>query len=136
MGRPFLSIGRIALLILTAAALVVACTKAQVVGGPVAASSIEDGSYVGYYKSPPNSAKVDVIVEKGRIAHVTLLWHGASWVGSKAEEVIPRRIVEEQSTDVDVVVGATNSSRVIMNAVQNALDKASGKLPADEGEDE
>jgi uncharacterized protein with FMN-binding domain len=128
--------GRVLLVILTGLALVVACTKAQVVGGSVKAGAIEDGSYIGYYKSPPNSAKVDVLVEKGRIAHVTLLWHGASWVGSKAEDVIPRRIVDEQSTDVDVVVGATNSSRVIMNAVQNALDKASGKLPADPEEED
>jgi len=122
-----LSFGRIALVILSAAALVLACAKAQVIGGPVAAGSIRDGTYIGNFKSPPNSAKVEVLVEKGRIANVTILWHGASWVGSKAEDVIPWRIVEEQSTDVDVVVGATNSSRVIMNAVQNALDKASGK---------
>ncbi len=35
---------------------------------------------------------------------------------------IPGMIVEAQRADVDAVSGATNSSRVIMNAVQNALD--------------
>ena len=135
MGRPFLSVGRIVFVFLSVAAMVVACTKATVVGGKIKAGSIPDGTYVGIHKSPPNSAKVEVLVENGRIAHVTLLRHGASWIGGKAEDQIPRRIVEEQSTDVDVVVGATNSSKVIMNAVQDALDKASGKKPVEETED-
>ncbi|MBE9570731.1 MAG: FMN-binding protein, partial [Proteobacteria bacterium] len=42
----------------------------------------------------------------------------------KVTEVIPGRIVSEQSTVVDAVTGATNSSRVIMNAVQRAVEKA------------
>ncbi len=37
---------------------------------------------------------------------------------------ILERIIETQSTRVDVVSGATNSSRVIMNAVQKAIEKA------------
>jgi uncharacterized protein with FMN-binding domain len=35
--------------------------------------------------------------------------------------------MEAQSTKVDAVSGATNSSRVIMNAVQAALEK--GRFP-------
>lgn len=119
-----MSFSRIALAIVVGAAVMVACSKAPVLGGRVKAGSIKDGVYEGIYKSPPNSAKVEVTVEGGRIAHVTLLRHGASSVGAKAENIIPERIVDEQSTDVDVVSGATNSSHVIMNAVQNALDKA------------
>lgn len=119
-----MSLVRIALAILFGVALLIACSKAPVLGGKVKVGSIKDGVYVGIYKSPPNSAKVEVTVEGGRIAHVTLLRHGASWVGAKAENIIPERIVDEQSTDVDVVSGATNSSHVIMNAVQVALDKA------------
>ena len=44
--------------------------------------------------------------------------------GKKAELIIPGRIIEKQSTDVDAVSGATNSSHVIMNAVQKAIEKA------------
>lgn len=44
--------------------------------------------------------------------------------GDKANEVIPQRIVNEHSTDVDEASGATNSCRVLMNSVQEALDKA------------
>ena len=48
-----------------------------------------------------------------------------AWKGSKAESPIIKRIIENQSTDVDAVSGATNSSRVIMNAGQRAIEKAS-----------
>ncbi|GAK56987.1 hypothetical protein U27_03951 [Candidatus Vecturithrix granuli] len=46
----------------------------------------------------------------------------------KTEPIIPQRIIENQSTAVDSVTGATNSSTVIMNAVQNALEKAYGNV--------
>ena len=61
---------------------------------------------------------------EGRIAEVKLARHMASWKGKRADIIIPERIVSEQSTRVDVVSGATNSSIVIMNAVQTALEKA------------
>jgi uncharacterized protein with FMN-binding domain len=50
--------------------------------------------------------------------------HFASWKGDKANDIIPQRIIAEQSTAVDAVSGATNSSRVIINGVQKALEKA------------
>ncbi len=47
-----------------------------------------------------------------------------TWKGGIAEETIIARIISSQSTRVDAVSGATNSSRVIMNAVQTAIEKA------------
>jgi uncharacterized protein with FMN-binding domain len=44
--------------------------------------------------------------------------------GVKADPIIQERIIESQSTNVDAVSGATNSSYVIMNAVQKAVEKA------------
>jgi len=54
----------------------------------------------------------------------------ASWIGYRANSVIPARIVEKQSTDVDALSGATNSSHVIMNAVQRAVEKSYKKAGA------
>ena len=42
-----------------------------------------------------------------------------------AEEVIPAKIIEKQSTNVDVVSNATMSSNVIADAVQLAIEGAS-----------
>lgn len=94
------------------------------IGGPVRAGELRDGVYKGEFKSFPNSAHVRVTVARGRIENVEILsWFG-SGIGRKANDVIPGRIVAEQSTAVDAVTGATNSSRVIMNAVEVALRDA------------
>jgi uncharacterized protein with FMN-binding domain len=99
------------------------CKSAAVLGGPAEPDRLIDGAYQGTCKNGPNSALVEVTVRERRIADVKILKHNA-WKGKKAEPVIPRRIVEKQSTAVDAVSGATNSSNVIMNAVQNAIEKS------------
>ena len=69
------------------------------------------------------SAVVDVIVEDQGIAEIRIIRH-RHWRGGPAEEAIPGSIIEQQSTGVDVVTGATVSSAAIMNAVQDAVEKA------------
>ena len=103
--------------------LAVGCVTRSV-GGPVRAGELKDGVYEGEAKSFPNKAKVRVTVKRGRIFDVEIVSHFASGIGHKADDVIPGRIVAEQSTAVDAVTGATNSSRVIMNAVEAALKDA------------
>jgi len=94
------------------------------IGRPVRAGELVDGVYEGDFKSFPNSARVKVTVARGRIFDVEIVSHSASGIGHRADAVIPGRIVEKQSTAVDAVTGATNSSRVIMNAVEVALKDA------------
>ena len=97
------------------------CKMAPIIGGPLEGPKLADGVYTGSSRNGPNKAEVRVTVRGGRIAEVELVKHFASSRGHKADAVIPRRIVERQSTDVDAVSGATNSSRVIMNAAHEAL---------------
>ena len=111
------------LLFATIAILCVRCSLAPVIGGPVNHERLVDGSYEGSYERGPNKAVVKVTVEDSKIVTIQLLEHSA-WRGKKAELVIPRIIIERQSTEVDAVSGATNSSRVIMNAVQRAIERA------------
>lgn len=86
-----------------------------------------DGVYEGSYKGGPNKAVVKVTIEDQKIVGIEIVEHDA-WKGKKAEPIIPQRIMENQSTAVDSVTGATNSITVIMNAVQKALEKAYGKV--------
>lgn len=109
--------------------LAVACATAPVLGNRSPVQGLADGVYEGEFTSFPNSARVAVTIAGGRIAKVEVLFHGGSWVGDKAVKGIPGRIVDKQSTQVDAVTGATNSSQVIMNATENALEKA-GKAAA------
>jgi len=121
------SLFRIAVLCAPVCTASIGCGIAAVTGGPLLPESLLDGNYEGSARSWPNSAKVRVAVSGGKIVRIELLSHFSSWVGNRAETTVPARIIERQSTDVDAVTGATNSSRVIMNAVQNAVEQASSR---------
>ena len=118
--KAFYLIVFVAFLILSSAG----CQIAPLMGTPVLSEGLKDGVYEGEYRKGINKAVVKVIITDGRIAEIELVKHTASCIGNKANEIIPREIVEQQSTRVDAVSGATNSSRVIMNAVQKAIEKA------------
>ena len=94
-----------------------------ILGRPVEREKLVDGVYEGSYKAGPNKALVKVTIKDKRLVKIDIVKH-RTWKGKKAESIIPMRIIEYQSTKVDVVTGATNSSRVIMNAVQKAIEKA------------
>jgi len=99
------------------------CTPTSVIGGPVDPAKLADGTYQGSDRGGPNKAIVEVTIKDNAIVNIKIIQHQA-WRGKKAEEAIVERIIAHQSTRVDAVSGATNSSRVIMNAVQRAIEKA------------
>ena len=101
-------------------------TTPPVPTGKLDHQKLVDGMYEGSYRKGPMKARVKITIQNQRISSIDLLEHD-TWKGKEAEEIIPDRIIREQSTDVDTVSGATMSSRVIMNAVQNAVDKAKDK---------
>jgi uncharacterized protein with FMN-binding domain len=101
-------------------------TTPPVTTGKVDRQTLIDGIYEGSFRRGPMKARVKVTIENQRISSVDLLEHD-TWKGKEAEKIIPDRIIQEQSTEVNTVSGATMSSRVIMNAVQNALNKAKKK---------
>lgn len=104
-------------------ACTISCSTSPKLGKDIQPNSLKDGIFEGTYKHGPNEADVRVTIENQRLVKVEIIRHDA-WKGKKANDIIPGRIVEKQSTRVEAVSGATNSSYVIMNAVQNALDKA------------
>ena len=106
--------------ILIISILLSGCKETPIIGGAVDHERLVDGVYQGSYRGGPNKAVVKVTIEDKKIVRIKIVKH-STWKGKKAESIIPRRIVENQSTRVDAVTGATNSSRVIMNAVQEAI---------------
>ncbi len=85
-------------------------------------NTIEDGTYEGSYGSFPVSAIVEVTVKNHEITDIKLTDH-SNGQGQPAE-VLPERVVEAQSLEVDVISGATYSSRVILKAIENSLNGA------------
>jgi uncharacterized protein with FMN-binding domain len=85
-------------------------------------SNKADGMYRGEYDLPraPVDVTLDVRLENARITGIVIVKHFCSPVGKKAEK-ITERIIEKQSLDVDVITGATGSSKAILKAVEAAL---------------
>ena len=92
--------------------------------GPFNSDFVTDGVYEGSATIWPVKAVVKVAIENKRIARIDIVEH-RTMLGGPAEEIIPARIIEKQSTNVDAVSGATMSSGAIMNAVQFAIEEAS-----------
>ncbi|HOP69781.1 MAG: FMN-binding protein [Dethiobacteria bacterium] len=82
-------------------------------------ANIEDGEYIGKYKIFPVAAEVKVTVKDHRIADVELINHRNG--RGKAAEVLVDQVAEKQSLEVDVVSGATFSSKAILKAIESAL---------------
>jgi len=104
--------------------IVGACSTGNIiVGGPISHTSLQDGIYDGSAKNGPVKVKAKITVSEQKITNIDLIEH-RTWKGGQAEGIIPARIIEAQSTKVDAVSGATMSSVAIMNAVEDAVQKA------------
>lgn len=84
-------------------------------------SKIPNGTYSGSCDALRIAADVSVTVSDHKITDIKLLRH-KNERGQRAE-VIPQRVLAAQSLEVDAVSGATNSSKVILKAIENALEK-------------
>lgn len=95
-------------------------------GGPVDIAQIPDGTYRGQGEGFHGPIVVDVTVAAGKITKVEIVEQTETpSVSAPALEQIPGRIVEAQSAEVDVVAGASLTSKGIMAAVTDALANAS-----------
>jgi uncharacterized protein with FMN-binding domain len=88
---------------------------------PAVLSDVTDGVYEGACDVGYIRASVRVTVTGGQLSDVTLLEHRTE--RGQAAERIPADVLTAQSLDVDTVTGATNSSKVILKAIENALSQ-------------
>lgn len=83
-------------------------------------NQVSEGTYRGSHDVLWIGAEVEVTVKDHRIEKIILIRH-LNERGASAE-VIPGRVIGAQSLDVDTVAGATSSSKVILKAIENALN--------------
>lgn len=89
--------------------------------------SWKDGVYTGEGEGFRGTTKVQVTVEDGYIADITVLsFQDDREFFQKARSAVIDAILTEQTADVDAVSGATFSSNSIMDAVADALGTDSG----------
>ncbi|HEY5466440.1 MAG TPA: FMN-binding protein [Clostridia bacterium] len=87
-------------------------------------TKLADGKYSGSFSAFPVSAEVIVTIANRKIADIDLVKHVTGQ--GQAAEILPEKVVEAQSLDVDSVSGASYSSKVILKAIEDAL--ASGDI--------
>lgn len=85
-------------------------------------SKIENGVYKGSYEVFPVAVTVKVTVKNHLITKVDIVKH-QNGQGSGAN-IIPTKVVANQTLDVDIISGATYSSKVMLKAIENALTNA------------
>ncbi|WP_353894218.1 FMN-binding protein [Proteinivorax hydrogeniformans] len=84
-----------------------------------------DGTYTGTGQGYGGEIRVLVEIANGQIQSVNIEEHSESEeIADPALDQIPSAIVEEQSTDVDNVSGATATSEGIKDAVEDSLEEA------------
>ena len=85
----------------------------------------EDGEYEGKGEGGFGPIEVEVTVEDGEISDIVITEHSETdEISDPAFEEVPEEIMEENSTDVDIVSGATLTSEGIIEAVHDALKDA------------
>lgn len=82
-------------------------------------SKVKDGNYIGKFDAIVIGATVNVKVKNHEIQDIELIKH-KNERGKRAEAIL-EKVVQAQSLQVDTVSGASNSSKVILKAIENAL---------------
>lgn len=82
---------------------------------------LEDGTYEGAATGYGGPLNLSITVEGGLITEVEINKHRETSSYFSAAKRILKTVIEDQSTDIDTVSGATKSSHAILSAVEDAL---------------
>lgn len=90
-----------------------------------AGAGYADGVYTAEASGFGGPVKVEVTIDQGKILAVAVLSHRETpGISDEAIRLMPQRITAANSPDVDLVSGATLTSRAISEAVKKALAQA------------
>lgn len=88
----------------------------------------KDGVYEGEGNGYRQGIKVNVTIKDNKIMDISIIDNNETpRFFDRAASIVPKNIIQNQSTNVDGVTGATRSSDGIKEAVNDALSKASIK---------
>lgn len=101
-------------------------TSEAVIAAVVDALLVADGTYTGTADGYNGELTVEIVVLNRQITEIKVVSHSETpYLSDAAFNTIPAQIIETQSTVVDVVSGATGTSKGIISAVNNAIQKQS-----------
>jgi len=85
-------------------------------------SSLSDGMYNGKYEAGRWTNEMNITIKDHKIIKIDVV-KDVSFAKPEVTEVIISRVIEKQNTKVDVVSGATVTSKAYLKAMENALKK-------------
>ncbi|HEY4543983.1 MAG TPA: flavocytochrome c, partial [Tissierellaceae bacterium] len=84
---------------------------------------IKDGKYIGKSTGYQGDLEVELEIKDGKIHNVEVLENVETiGIGTKAIERLPEIIVDNNSINVDVITGATATSKALFAAIEDALE--------------
>ena len=93
-------------------------------------NNLSDGTYIGYYEGGMYKWRVctvEVLVNSGKVRNIEMLSSSDPGAKNTSDSLLFDRVVKAQSLQVDVISGATLTSKSYLKAVENALSKAQEK---------
>jgi uncharacterized protein with FMN-binding domain len=111
----------------TMALTVVAVLATSLLAGCGASGKYKDGSYEATKKGASSDIKVAVEVKKGKIQNIKIVdqKETGSLIQAAQDNLIPEIIKKQGTEGIEAISGATKSSQAIIDAVGEALQKAS-----------
>ncbi len=94
----------------------------------VDATNLKDGTYTGSGQGYKSTITVEVTIAGGKITAIEVVSQDDDEPYFSNAKTLISQVIAKQSTSVDTVSGATYSSKGILVAIKNALDKAAGGL--------
>jgi uncharacterized protein with FMN-binding domain len=86
------------------------------------ASQLKDGIYKGKYNGGRWSNDVNVTLKDKKITRITIVKKVVFEKTEVSSELI-NKVINEQDTNVDVISGATVTSKAYLKSIENALSK-------------
>jgi len=87
-------------------------------------SIVDDGVYKGKFSYGKTAYEAEVVVKNGVYYSIKVSSNRDDKFSKRAEAIV-ERIIENQSLNVEVISGATRSSKAILKAIENALKTSS-----------
>lgn len=84
-------------------------------------NNIEDGIYIGDFKYHKSYIKTEISIKNGKITKIEILENAKGSHEKDVEQNLVPRVIKKQRTDVDVISGATVSSKALLQSLNNGF---------------
>jgi Uncharacterized protein conserved in bacteria len=90
--------------------------------GNLDVSGIENGTYSGKYNGGRFSNEVKVTVQGGKITNIEVV-KSVRFEKPESTSELLKKVIDKQDTDIDIISGATVTSKAYLKSIENALSK-------------